>query len=526
MTRTLLLGRHRRFVGATAPRRKNVSRNDSAWTLARTAGSLWLVLLAGCYSGPLGPRTSYTSAPPAQTGSPANRPPIANQPVLTPAGSASSVKVVPFAAISKHAMVQVQNGSPLGNGVPVRGGTRPLAMLAANERMIDGRSLPMLDRPTRLPESGGATLRKNAARAMEFAPSSSARVVDLPSTPQEDLKYHGGRTIRDLTFINLYIGGQDSWDPQDWRNIDKALAASMSDPHLNNVIVQYFGNQPIKNTFKGSYFLSGWRPQFVAKGDFDRQVRSLHASGAFNGLDLPNTVVNFMLPRGTVLGDPNGGQEVALQSKAIPHEEAEDSTGGLGGYHGSVQIGATTIYYATGVYSERLPNGKTNGIPVFDQNWKNIVATFYHELQEARTDPDVDDAIRSGEQYLGWTSSSGLEIGDYPIAEARQLKQVFVEVPLADGSGLVPVQLQYSNAVHGPEGPIPYPHGMEPPPGTQPPVTNPPANNGQPGNTKPPANNPPSTPITNDPELAKVIAQWNQLEDFVKKAIVRLAGSR
>ena len=171
------------------------------------------------------------------------------------------------------------------------------------------------------------------------------------------------------------------------------------------------------------------------------------------------------------------------------------------------------------MYSERLPNGGTNGIPVYDQNWKNVVATVYHELQEARTDPDVDDAIRdgttNGTRFLGWTSDSGLEIGDYPIAEARQLKHVFVEVPLADGSGLVPVQLQYSNAVHGPEGPIPYPHGMEPPPGT-PPITPSPG----------PTPTQPLTPITTDPELARVIAQWNQLEDFIKKAIVRLANSK
>jgi len=37
-----------------------------------------------------------------------------------------------------------------------------------------------------------------------------------------------------------------------------------------------------------------------------------------------------------------------------------------------------------------------NGIPVFDEPWKNVVATFYHELNEARTDADVEDAIRAG----------------------------------------------------------------------------------------------------------------------------------
>jgi hypothetical protein len=32
------------------------------------------------------------------------------------------------------------------------------------------------------------------------------------------------------------------------------------------------------------------------------------------------------------------------------------------------------------------------------------------------------------------------------------------EVPLADGSGTVPTQLMWSNAVAGPEGPIATPH--------------------------------------------------------------------
>ena len=116
-----------------------------------------------------------------------------------------------------------------------------------------------------------------------------------------------------------------------------------------------------------------------------------------------------------------------MSNKAIPLADAEDSTGGLGGYHGSAHVGNATVYYAVGVYSERLANGGTNGIPVFPANWKNMVATFYHELQEARTDVDVDDAATSpnGMAVLRWTSDSGNEIGDYPIAEAKALAQVF-----------------------------------------------------------------------------------------------------
>lgn len=392
------------------------------------------------------------------------------------------------------------------------GGIRPLALLASNGQMIDGRTMPIMNR------QGGAYPRQLTVSASATSPNTEALANGLPPSPQEDLRYRGGRTIRDLTWINIYVGGQAAWTQQDWTSIDKALAAAMTDEHLNNVIRQYFNNQSLGNTFKGSFFLSGWKPQFVAKAELERQVSGLYSGGAFKGMDLPNTVVNFMLPRGTVLGDPSeGAATTAVSNAAIPHEEAEDSTGGLGGYHGSVHINGVTVYYAVGVYSERLANGGSNGIPVFDQNWKNVVGTFYHELQEARTDPDVGDAVAGlgpdPSRWLGWTSDSGNEIGDYPIAEARDLSAVFMEVPLANGTGYVPIQLQYSNAVHGPEGPIPYPHGMEPPPGTTPPVTNPPVNNP-----------PPSTP--NDPELAKLVASWNQLEDFVKKAIIRLANSK
>ncbi len=143
-----------------------------------------------------------------------------------------------------------------------------------------------------------------------------------------------------------------------------------------------------------------------------------------------------------------------------------DSSAGLGGYHGSVAIaGGGRIYFSVGVYSQRFTDGTTNGIPVFNEPWKNVVATLYHQLIEARTDPDVEDAIQNSsdlntDRYLGWVSDSGYEIGDFPISTNVPLTNIFTEVPLADGSGVVPVQLPYSNFVHGPEGPIPQPHPL------------------------------------------------------------------
>lgn len=193
-------------------------------------------------------------------------------------------------------------------------------------------------------------------------------------------------------------------------------------------------------------------------------------------MDLSSTVVNLLLPRGTVLTTDEsptsvlgiGELMVADQGKwrrnpAIPLEDTASSTDGLGGYHGSIHqtmsgIGVT-IYYAIGAYSERRPDGTHNGIPAFTEPWKSVVATFYHELNEARTDPDVEDAIRTGKlQFAGWTSARGEEVGDAPIRTSSGAAPVFKEVTLTDGSGTVPIQFMYSNAVHGPEGPIPNVH--------------------------------------------------------------------
>jgi hypothetical protein len=81
-----------------------------------------------------------------------------------------------------------------------------------------------------------------------------------------------------------------------------------------------------------------------------------------------------------------------------------------------------------------------------------LAATIYHQLNEARTDPDVDDAIRTGDSTgLGWYSDRGGEIGDIPVKEAgTSLALVFREVDLADGSGAVPVQLMWSNKAEAP----------------------------------------------------------------------------
>jgi hypothetical protein len=290
----------------------------------------------------------------------------------------------------------------------------------------------------------------------------------LPATSEHDLINHGGKTIQDLVYTNFYIGGISSWAESDIKSIDQALAAAMSDTNLNNVMMQYFKNKPITTTFKPSHILPGTRPSQFSQGDVELLVKSLFQQGAFAGFDLNSTLFNFMLPSQTVLTtDTDSTSAVSPKGNpaAVPVEDEASSLQGLGGYHGSVHpTSKLTIYYAIGVFSETQPDGSDNGIVSFDRPWKNVVATFYHELNEARTDPDVEDAIRAGNspravKFLGWTSAQGEECGDFPITEAgSNLGLVMKEVNLTNGGGNVPVQFQYSNAVHGPEGPIAQPH--------------------------------------------------------------------
>ena len=313
---------------------------------------------------------------------------------------------------------------------------------------------------------------EKAFRKRTGSPVPKAIAPGIPPSPDHDLKYQGGKTIQNLRFINFYVGA-DAWAAGDISNIDKALAAALSDTDLNNVMVQYFPGA-ITTNFDGSQTLPGPAPQVMSQGDVEQLATTLYTDGKLSGRDLTATVFNFMLPPGTVLNTDttttgSGQQVIAAVKKqpiaahkhvAVPKDES-DSLNGLGGYHGSVHVSAAdTVYYAVGVYSQTEADGTVNGIPVFDQPWKNVVATFYHELNEARTDADVEDAIRAGNDpkansFLGWVSDQGEECGDYPVSEAGgDLTQVFQEVELTDNSGTVPVQFMYSDAVHGPEGPI------------------------------------------------------------------------
>jgi hypothetical protein len=286
----------------------------------------------------------------------------------------------------------------------------------------------------------------------------------LPRTPSHNLVFRGGRTIANLSFVNFYVGGAAAWKTDARANIDADLAKAMTDERLNSVMQQYF-NVPITSQFHApSRVLDGDPPRSFSKGDVEALSKELQQAGALQGFDLSRTVLNFMLPGGAELTTddapagahrrPSGERPEHEKEPIADKDDKASSLEGLGGYHGSVIIGGQRIYYAVGAFSEVLPNGRQNGIVAFPESWKNVVATFYHELNEARTDSDVEEANDTGNNGLvGWISKQGEEIGDFPIFEDSTLTHVFKEVPLLDNSRTVPIQLMYSNRVNGPEDP-------------------------------------------------------------------------
>ena len=318
-----------------------------------------------------------------------------------------------------------------------------------------------------------AISRKWAEEPIGTVAQPAALAAGIPATPEHDLVFHGGKTIPQLNFANCYVGGEAAWNSGDVANIDNAIKAIMTDRRLNNVIVQYFpAGTPVSSNFLGSTFLAGPAPKLVSRGDIDALVNSALSSKPLNGADFGSTVVNLMLPEDTVLTTdeaPSGGAasksarhqktytspstNYALGRGSAATRETADSMNGLGGYHGSIHDGGRTLYFAVGVFSKGA-----NGIDAFGTPWKNVVATFYHELCEVRTDCDVEDANRNNDiSVLGWNSPQGEECGDLPIFEDPGLTRVFQEIELANAAEKSPVQFQYSSAVHGPEGPIEKP---------------------------------------------------------------------
>lgn len=272
--------------------------------------------------------------------------------------------------------------------------------------------------------------------------SPAALAPGLAPQAAADLVRRGGKLVPKMEFQNIYLGGSASWLAQDVASIDKAIDLAMKEQRLNNVMKQYFEGVRPDCSMRESLVHAGAKPAEMSESDVQAMVVSLFDTNAINKSDLDTCVFNLVLPRGTVLS-----------------LDDVSSLDGLGGFHGSTHIVRNgrriTLYYSANVYSTRLGNGRENGIVAFDQPWKNVIGTLYHELNEFRTDPDVSDAITNNDNgFCGWTSNSGQEVGDQPIFRAgANLGLVFQEIQTSNHIS-IPVQFMYSNKVHGAEGPI------------------------------------------------------------------------
>jgi hypothetical protein len=283
-------------------------------------------------------------------------------------------------------------------------------------------------------------------------PDPKAIAPGIKPSPLDDLIFHGGKVVPRMVFQNIYLGSKTDWQPRDIALIDASIKLAMQDRRLNNVMAQYFPGASLTCDVTSSVVPGGAKMTTMGEVDVQAKVAALFNAGQLKSQDLEDTIFNLVLPPGTIL---------TLDNATSPD--------GLGGYHGSMHLGGgasqTTLYYSANVYSQILADGRQNGIVAFDEPWKNVVATLYHELNEFRTDPDVNDAIHSNNNdFLGWMSRQGRECGDQPIFVATALNQVFQEVLAADGATRVPVQFMYSNRVHGAEGPVDSPDTAAAPP--------------------------------------------------------------
>jgi hypothetical protein len=302
---------------------------------------------------------------------------------------------------------------------------------------------PYVSQPMRIQARPHSPVEKLYANS--GLPQPDAIAPGVGPQPSDDLIFHGGKLVPQMEFQNIFLGGQAAWKASDIDLINASITAAMQDANLNNMLRQYFKSNMTCDP-RPAIVLEEARPAELDEPDVKAMVQRLVLDGKLSDSDLDTTIFNLLLPPGTILklGDAN-------------------SLDGLGGYHGSVHFtnkGQEAIaYYSANVFSQQLPGGQTNGIPAFDASWKDVVGTLYHELNEYRTDADVSDAIaKKDNQFLGWMSGKGQEIGDQPIAVAQSLALVFKEILSTSSGKRLPVQFLYSNAVHGAEGPIARPH--------------------------------------------------------------------
>lgn len=194
----------------------------------------------------------------------------------------------------------------------------------------------------------------------------------VTASPQDDLIFRGGKALPQMGFQNLYLGRSSDFAPGDVESIDDAITRVMRDEQLKNIIQQYFPGRTLSYDVAQSVILEEARPNEMGEADVQNKIIELFDRSLMLATDHNRTCFNLLLPPDT-----------------IRKLDDSSSISGLGGYHGSVHFvrgrQMRTLYYSDNVYSA-IRAGRRNGIPFFNQPWKNVVCTLYHELIEFQTE--------------------------------------------------------------------------------------------------------------------------------------------
>ncbi|MBS2027414.1 MAG: hypothetical protein JST54_05860 [Deltaproteobacteria bacterium] len=246
-------------------------------------------------------------------------------------------------------------------------------------------------------------------RPSNWTPGEAA--TGTAASGQYNLTSRGGSVLSKPVINNIYLG--DFWNTTAGKTIsthNDAFAKDVEQSSYMGVLAQYGVG---KGSFAGSTVVPGASPKEVNESQIQSIVKQAIASGTQSSD--PQTIHTVILPPGTILTDGSN-----------------DSTNGLGGYHGSYAgPDGKPVYYAAIVYGQGQ-----NGIDFDGKPADAISIVESHEWSEAETDPDVNSPIKG--KKLGWYNDQNGEIGDEAI-DALPLKSVYGKV---DGFA---VQKEWSN---------------------------------------------------------------------------------
>jgi hypothetical protein len=256
-----------------------------------------------------------------------------------------------------------------------------------------------------------------------------------------NLVNHGGPVMRGQV-VHVYVGDTFWHGTEGQRQLaqlEPAFKAIVEDAQLSSVAAQY--GSGAGTTVQSSYIVPGLNPTKLT----DKQVQSLIANEVKAGRiqvgpHLPELYVALHQAPGIIISDGT-----------------TESTQQMNGYHSHVDLPQQRVYYGQDVGADAKNGFQITGDPVKDRE-----ATFFHELNEFRTDGNVPDQLTYYDDVTPLVRSDGTpvlqhgqplvglgEIGDgaIDVSGLQGLPIGVVVAPFTTQSGLtVMCQKLWSNA--------------------------------------------------------------------------------